>query len=414
MKRITDSLIGDGAGLPITHIKYFLSPGGKNLPPNNVGEMEDWHLATSLSFRARVFTNRLVTRNLFRSPDRSLVSFPRVRSGIPERISHQSFDLAHLHWLGDSTMSIREVGSLRIPLVWTLHDMWPIGGVQHYTLSDRHHVGYFKRNRDAGEVGADLNRKAWNSKIASWKRPIFFVSPSEWLAKETRNSVIGSKGQVFHIPNPIDTSFWHRVDDDSFRDQHKIENGVKVIAFGSAGGKKNKLKGSEMLSSLSAHLSSRLKELESSTRVRVLIFGEAGEDQFFDNVHLSFLGNLDDEELRSLYSAADVVLVPSVIDNYPLVATEAISCGTPIVAFGGYGPAEIVKQTGAGLISTRNNLPQAASEIIELLESPAALQRMAESGIEYARARWNPVGIRDQYLEVFQEAMLLGKESQSQ
>lgn len=74
--------------------------------------------------------------------------------------------------------------------------------------------------------------------MSSWKRPIFFVTPSEWLAKEARGSEIGSKGRVIHIPYPLDRSFWFRVDSSAFRNTHKIQEDDKIIVFGSAGGKK--------------------------------------------------------------------------------------------------------------------------------------------------------------------------------
>jgi hypothetical protein len=38
------------------------------------------------------------------------------------RRKQQTADLLHLHWLGDATLSVQEIGRLPQPLVWTLHD----------------------------------------------------------------------------------------------------------------------------------------------------------------------------------------------------------------------------------------------------------------------------------------------------
>ena len=39
------------------------------------------------------------------------------------------------------------------------------------------------------------------------------------------------------------------------------------------------------------------------------------------------------EELRTLYSAADVFLNPTLQDNYPTVNLEAAACGTPVITY---------------------------------------------------------------------------------
>ena len=408
MVRITDALVDEGSSQQV-QAKYFLSPAEEGLPLKNGVDSECWNRSIRVAFRMQVFANRLTTRNLFWSPERSLVSYPRVNSGIARKLLEQNFDLAHLHWLGDSTMSIREVGRLHVPIVWTLHDMWPIGGAQHYSLTKRHRAGYNRSNREERELGADLNLMAWNKKIQSWEKPMVFVSPSEWLAREAKSTLIGSRGQVFHIPNPIDTTYWTPDAKTCFREAHNVGNADKVIVFGSAGGKKNPLKGSETLLPLLRGLAERFRQLRESPNIKVFVFGDSGENQFFGNIHLSFLGNLDDEQLRAMYSAADLAFVPSLIDNFPSVATEAISCGTPIVTFENYGPAEIVRKTGAGLISGRNDIDQTVSDVIALLKNSSALKKMSEAGRKFAQSEWNPARIRDQYLCVYQEASALAR-----
>ena len=43
-----------------------------------------------------------------------------------------------------------------------------------------------------------------------------------------------------------------------------------------------------------------------------------------------------------MYSAADVVVVPSIEDNQPQVGLEAMACGTPVIAFDTCGLPEYV------------------------------------------------------------------------
>lgn len=79
----------------------------------------------------------------------------------------QVIDLVHLHWLGDSTLSIVEIGKLPMPLDWTLHDQWPFCGAEHYTSpplpgeiassDERFAVSYSSARRPSHGTGLSLN-----------------------------------------------------------------------------------------------------------------------------------------------------------------------------------------------------------------------------------------------------------------
>jgi D-inositol-3-phosphate glycosyltransferase len=47
---------------------------------------------------------------------------------------------------------------------------------------------------------------------------------------------------------------------------------------------------------------------------------------------VTFVGRVDHEELPYFYTAADVLVVPSVYESFGMVALEALACGTPVVA----------------------------------------------------------------------------------
>ncbi len=65
--------------------------------------------------------------------------------------------------------------------------------------------------------------------------------------------------------------------------------------------------------------------------------------------NIEFLGIVSDEKLRDYYSEARVLIFPQQ-EDFGLVAAEALSCGTPVIAYTrGGGPEEIVKQGENGL-----------------------------------------------------------------
>ncbi len=69
--------------------------------------------------------------------------------------------------------------------------------------------------------------------------------------------------------------------------------------------------------------------------------------------NIVYLGRVENQNLPLYYSAADLVLVPSLVDEgWGFVAMEAISCGTPVLASQKGGLADVISaETGKLIIS---------------------------------------------------------------
>ncbi len=63
-----------------------------------------------------------------------------------KEINSLNADIINLHWIGNNFLSIREISKLNAPVVWTVHDMWPYCGSEHYTNQNRYIHGYNKFN----------------------------------------------------------------------------------------------------------------------------------------------------------------------------------------------------------------------------------------------------------------------------
>lgn len=66
------------------------------------------------------------------------------------------------------------------------------------------------------------------------------------------------------------------------------------------------------------------------------------------------LGHLSQKELNELYNIADVLVVPSIIEGFGLVAAEAQICGTPVVATNAGGLPEIVNQNTGIIVKKKS------------------------------------------------------------
>ena len=101
-----------------------------------------------------------ISRFGFKSKNSSIHSNAPFRSGLgfelKKRFEKDPNEIVHLHWLGDNTLSIEEIGEIPQRVVWTLHDFWSFCGAEHYLhydmdnlrLSDeRSKNGYTKKNK---------------------------------------------------------------------------------------------------------------------------------------------------------------------------------------------------------------------------------------------------------------------------
>jgi glycosyltransferase involved in cell wall biosynthesis len=78
-----------------------------------------------------------------------------------------------------------------------------------------------------------------------------------------------------------------------------------------------------------------------------------------------FLGDVSDEDLPKYYSAADVVVLPSVdgTEAFGLVLIEAMACGTPVVASRLPGVRTLVEEGRNGYLVHPGNKDELAEKI---------------------------------------------------
>jgi D-inositol-3-phosphate glycosyltransferase len=90
-------------------------------------------------------------------------------------------------------------------------------------------------------------------------------------------------------------------------------------------------------------------------------------------------------DLVGLYRAADVVLVPSRTESFGLVALEAESCGTPVVASDVGGLRTAVRDGVTGLLVPPDGPDGYALGLERLLTNEPLRQAMGAAGARYAR-----------------------------
>ena len=120
---------------------------------------------------------------------------------------------------------------------------------------------------------------------------------------------------------------------------------------------------------------------------RVRLERMAGELSIGDRVR--FLAETSQVELRSVYSAADALVLASKREGWPNVLLEAAACGTPIVAFPVGGVPEILGDPGLGVMTSGNEDAQSLSRALRmLLKDPPPRDVVRAAAMRFA---WQPV-----------------------
>jgi glycosyltransferase involved in cell wall biosynthesis len=113
-----------------------------------------------------------------------------------------------------------------------------------------------------------------------------------------------------------------------------------------------------------------------------------------------FPGWMDEEDKLSAYTDADVVVYPSIFENYGLVPLEAIMCGTPVIVADDCGCGELIKKMGAGYLVKYGDLESLKKRMIRALKNSDETARMVEKGRRYIQENlvWGKVAVKVEQL----------------
>jgi glycosyltransferase involved in cell wall biosynthesis len=256
-------------------------------------------------------------------------------------------------------------------------------------------------NRPDHEAGFDLNRWVWRRKGRSWKRPWHIITPSRWLADCTRQSILMHDWPVSVVHNALDTDAWQPIERTLARQLMDLPTDCRLLAFCSSHGGKAPHKGMDLLLAALGHLRGEMSGLE------LVIFGQSRPCQEPSiGYPLHYTGYLhDDISLRLLYSAADVLVIPSRQDNLPNAGVEALACGTPVVAFNTCGLPDIVTHKKTGWLAKPFDTEDLARGISWVLSDDDRHQELRRRAREDAVTRFSYPIIAKQYRAVYEQAI---------
>ena len=342
-----------------------------------------------------IFVNNPFSRNKIL---RSVSVFSN--STLVSSINSSDADVVNLHWVQREMISIKDIMLINKPVVWTMHDMWLFCGAEHYSddLSWKH--GYqnkFIKNYPF----FDVNRWTWSRKRKYWSKPLHIVTPSNWLANCVRESILLKEWPVKCIGNPISGKTFYPSDKKEAKKKLKLDVDKLVISFGAVGGTSDKRKGFDLL----LDALKKMPILQDDIDLQLLIFGQdSGQKNLNFQFPVHYTGHVQSENcLREIYSASDIFVIPSRLDNLPNTGVEAQFCGVPVVSFDIGGMRDIIKHEYNGYLAKPYDTEDFAKGILWVIGQYKNNSKINQNCIEYSRMySFDEVGLN--YKSIFKQA----------
>lgn len=199
------------------------------------------------------------------------------------------------------------------------------------------------------------------------------------------------KIQAYLSYNGVETDLFNpKVDGTSIKEKHELDDRPVVLFVGGL----EPRKGLEYLLFAMEHIKLKIPN------ARLIVIGKGafssyrGECTFFNVLikrlgiedSVSFVFDVDDDELPKYYAACDVFALPSRMEGWGLSLMEAMATGKPVVATKVGGIPELVDDKVNGYLCNPGDVTVLAKNIVFLLKHRDIAQKMGEAGQKKAHA----------------------------
>lgn len=277
----------------------------------------------------------------------------------------------------------------RRPVVWRLSDMWPMTGHCAYSFDcERWKTGCGSCPilSDKPELYRDTTAALWRVKRWAYARTrLAVVAPSHWMEGLARESPLLNPFPVHFIPNGLDAERFRPIPKTEARASLGLPASARVVLF-SAESIADPRKGADVLH----QALERVAEAGRVSNVVLLVAGRGAQSwQSSLPFEVVRFGEVrDDERLATLYSAADVFVLPTLAENLPNGILESMACATPPISFDVGGCPDAVRHMETGYLA-RYRDPEDLARGVELLLSDEELrQRLGRRSREVVLAEY--------------------------
>jgi D-inositol-3-phosphate glycosyltransferase len=314
-------------------------------------------------------------------PKKELVEYlPEFIAGVKQFAAEKNihYDLIHSHYWMSGLAAEALAEAWQVPVVHMFHTLGEMKN--RIATSEAEKEGAYRLDGER-RVLAKANRI-----IAA---TLAELAQLQWLYKaDTRKITV--------IPPGVDTCHFYPIPPDEARQYIGIPKDDRMILFV---GRIEPLKG---LGTLIEAMSCLRVDASERPTYLVIIGGEPEASPDEKTVEMArlqqlckdlcldqmviFLGKRGQDTLPYYYSAAEVLVMPSLYESFGMVALEAMACGTPVIASQVGGLAFLVQDGVTGYHIQDGDHDALCARLSLLLGDAALRQRMGAQAASYARS----------------------------
>lgn len=292
----------------------------------------------------------------------------RIGFDITKSKEFKEADIIHLHWISEFVNYknlFENLGSKK--LIWTVRDANPFtGGCHYFGDCEKYKNSCGNCPQLINRSKSDYSKKTWEYKNKIFKNISRVICLSNWEKDHlSKSSLLGNnKIQIISPGMPRELK---KVDKIRSRKYFNLPKDKFLVLFGSFA--ETKTKGFIYLK--------KAAKLIKNKDVEFVSFGNNFSDNLGIKVNqLGMINNLED--LSKAYSAADVVVMPSLQETFGKVFAEGMACGTPSICFDMGGPRDLIKNGSDGFILKVGDYKGIANKINYLCNKPKTKEKMGK------------------------------------
>lgn len=313
-------------------------------------------------------------------------------------------DILHCHNLHGGYFDLRALPDLsqRLPVILNLRDTWLLTGHCGYFIECDHWrqgCGNCPDLQRYPPVRRDATALNWQRKADIYRRAKLYVTaPSRWLLDRARESMLNAR-EYRLIPNGIDTAVFRPGDRRQARQRLGLPPDRPIVLFAAAS-RRNVYKDPETMVGAVQAVGAR----ESGRPLLFVSLGRRPPRHLHDVPIRAIPFQRDPAAVADYYRAADVFVHTARAEAFGKTATEAMACGTPVVASRVGGLPEQVIHGKTGLLVPVND-PQALADAVMLLLEDAQRRNAMAAAAAQQGARFSLTRQTDAFLTWYEDVL---------